>query len=55
LIAAEARVTKITIYQHFENKEALFSAALHGFFEELPASSTPFARLLRSGDGESPQ
>jgi TetR/AcrR family transcriptional repressor of mexJK operon len=36
-IAAEAQVTKLTIYRHFRNKEALFAAALQGLFEELPA------------------
>jgi TetR/AcrR family transcriptional repressor of mexJK operon len=37
-IAAEARVTKVTIYRHFENKEALFSAALEAFLDELPVT-----------------
>lgn len=36
-IASEASVTKVTVYRHFESKEALFSAALQSLFDELPA------------------
>lgn len=35
-VAAEARVTKVTVYRHFENKDALFAAALQSLFDELP-------------------
>lgn len=31
-----ARVTKVTVYRHFENKDALFSAALQSLFDALP-------------------
>ncbi len=47
-IAAEAGVSKLTLYSHFKDKEALFTAAVHAVCEEqLP--ETAFALRPDSG------
>jgi TetR/AcrR family transcriptional repressor of mexJK operon len=46
-LAAAAGVTKPTLYRHFDNKEALFAAALQSLLERLPSPETMI--LNRSG------
>ncbi|GAA3102064.1 TetR/AcrR family transcriptional regulator [Streptomyces rectiviolaceus] len=44
-IAAEAGVSKVTVYNHFGNKEALFIAVIAGALDEPLASSSSVAAL----------
>ena len=42
-IAAEAGVSKVTVYNHFGSKEALFTAAIAGALDEPLGSTSPAA------------
>ncbi|MFE0135963.1 TetR/AcrR family transcriptional regulator [Streptomyces sp. NPDC059037] len=44
-IAAEAGVSKVTVYNHFGNKEALFTAVIAGALDEPLAASSSVAAL----------
>ncbi|MEM9964207.1 MAG: TetR/AcrR family transcriptional regulator [Asticcacaulis sp.] len=56
-VAREAKISKLSIYKHFENKEALFSAAIAARCQDLAPSSlfegvkgTAEAQLLAVGN-----
>ncbi|MEV8631245.1 TetR/AcrR family transcriptional regulator [Streptosporangium sp. NPDC051023] len=52
LVASEAKVSKVTVYNHFGSKEALFTAVISGALDEaLGATLTEVeARFAASGD-----
>ena len=43
-VAQRAKISKLSIYRHFENKEALFSAAIAARCHQLP--HRPFLKAL---------
>jgi TetR/AcrR family transcriptional regulator, mexJK operon transcriptional repressor len=51
-IAAEAGVSKVTVYNHFGSKEALFTAVIAGALDEPVGdhSAVALARLVEAGD-----
>ncbi|MER7045162.1 TetR/AcrR family transcriptional regulator [Streptomyces jumonjinensis] len=58
-IAAEAGVSKVTVYNHFGSKEALFTAVIAGALDHPSSgpgggedSAAPLARLAEAADGD---
>ncbi|MET9801815.1 TetR/AcrR family transcriptional regulator [Streptomyces sp. NPDC006368] len=53
-IAAEAGVSKVTVYNHFGSKKALFTAVITGALDETldDDSSAALARLADTGDAD---
>ncbi|MGP3632121.1 TetR/AcrR family transcriptional regulator [Streptomyces sp. 24-1644] len=50
-IAAEAGVSKVTVYNHFGSKEALFTAVITGALDE-PLGGAPTAALAQLADAD---